>query len=117
MLNVVDAIVSLSEVAGNHSRFLYDFSPDSVIFRWTDDFAPRLLYGFHLDAEGYLTVPEIMRRVDAEDINAQELIVGGFLAGLADGKKLQTKGACVLDGVKAAAEEVKQRIKETLALK
>lgn len=117
VLNVVDAIVSLSEVAGNHSRFLFDFSPDSVIFRWTDDFAPRLLYGFHLDAEGYLTVPEIVRRVDARDINAQELIIGGFLADLADGKKLQEKGACVLGGVKAAAEEVKRRIKETLTLK
>ena len=68
-LDVVDAIVSLSEVAGNQSRFLYDFSPDSVIFRWTDDFAPRMLYGFRVDPEGQLTFPDIVRRVEAKDTN------------------------------------------------
>jgi CRISPR-associated protein Cst2 len=114
LLDVVDAIISLSEVAGNHSRFLYDFSPDSVIFRWTDDFAPRLLYGFQLDAAGHLTVPEVMRRVDAEDINPQELFIGGSFADTIDGKKLKDKGACVLAGVKAAAAEVKKRIQATL---
>ncbi|MND04834.1 hypothetical protein D3C83_252810 [compost metagenome] len=55
-----------------------------------------------------------MRRVDAGDINSKELIVGGSLAAIADGKKLKDKGACVLAGVKAAAEEVKKRIQETL---
>jgi CRISPR-associated protein Cst2 len=43
VLDVVDALVGLSEVAGNQSRFLYDFAPDSVVFRWTKDFSLRLL--------------------------------------------------------------------------
>ncbi len=116
VLDVVDAVISLSEVAGNHSRFLYDFSPDSVIFRWTDDFAPRLLYAFQPDASGHLSVPEIIRRVEAGDISTNELIIGGSLAELADGKTLSEKGCCVLSGVKAAAEEVKRRIKESLTL-
>ena len=42
----VQAIAALGEVAGNHGRFLYDFSPESVIFRVTHDPAPRLLYIF-----------------------------------------------------------------------
>ena len=27
---VLDGLISLSEVAGNHARFLYDFAPKSV---------------------------------------------------------------------------------------
>lgn len=117
-LDVVDAVVSLSEVAGNQSRFLYDFSPESVVFRWTDDFAPRLLYGFQSTAEGVLTIPEVLRRVEAvpPDIDPTELIVGGSISQVADGKKLKEKGAFVHGGVKAAAEEVKRRIKEALKL-
>ena len=116
VLDVVDAGVALSEVAGNQSRFLYDFSPDSVIFRWTDDFAPRFLYGFQSDSEGRLSVPEILRRVEAGDINPKELVVGGSLADLPDGKGLAAKGAHVKPGVKDAAEEVKKRIKTDLKL-
>ncbi len=112
-LDVVDAITSLSEVAGNQSRFLYDFAPDSVIFRWTDDFAPRILYGFQLK-DGEVTFPDIVRRVEAKDIESNELIIGGAIADHADCKKLQ--GASVNKGVKSAADEVKKRIKDSLKL-
>ena len=112
-LDVVDAITSLSEVAGNQSRFLYDFSPDSVIFRWTDDFAPRILYGFQLN-DGQVTFPDIIRRVEAKDIEPNELIIGGAIADHPDCKKLQ--GASVNKGVKSAADELKKRIKESLKL-
>src|SRR5262245_1146683 len=78
-LPVVDAIVGLSEVAGNQSRFLYDFSPDSVIFRWTDDFAPRLLYGFQLVGEQPHLRDEVRRRIESNDIEAKDLIVGGSI--------------------------------------
>jgi CRISPR-associated protein Cst2 len=110
-LDVVDAITSLCEVAGNQSRFLYDFSPDSVIFRWTDDFAPRILYGFQLN-DGQVTFPDIIRRVEAKDIEPNELIIGGAIADYPDCKKIQ--GASVNKGVKAAADEVKRRIKDSL---
>ena len=43
VLDVVDALVGLCEVAGNQSRFLYDFAPESLVFRWTDDCAPNAL--------------------------------------------------------------------------
>lgn len=113
-LDVVDGIVSLSKVAGNQARFLFDFSPESIIFRFTDDFAPRMLYGFVLDEDGNLTIPEIIRRIEAGDIDAKELIIGGAIAESEDVKKL--KGASVSVGVKKAAEEVKKRIEKALKL-
>ena len=45
----VNALCALGEVAGNHGRFLYDFSPESAVFRVTHDPAPRILYVFHED--------------------------------------------------------------------
>jgi CRISPR-associated protein Cst2 len=118
-LDAVDAMVQLSEVGGNQARFLFDFSPDAVIFRWTDDFALRILYGFQPDAHDQLTIPLILRRVetpDVPDIEAEELVVGGSIAARADGQRLQEHGAFVHRGVKAAAEEVKRRIQETFVL-
>jgi len=116
-LAVVDAVVGLSEVAGNQARFLFDFSPDSVVFRWTDDFAPRMLYAFKVDAEGRPTVPALLQRVAAGDISPAELIVGGPIADTADGAALKQKGAFVVPGVKAAAKELKERIRKDLGLK
>lgn len=116
-LDVVDALINLPAVAGNHARFLFDFSPESIIFRWTDDFAPRMLYGFELDSESGLRIREVLRRVEAGDISPSELIIGGAIAENAEVKKLKEKGAFVSGGVKVAAEEVKSRIKKSLKLK
>lgn len=109
-LALVDAVIDLAEVAGNHARYLYDFAPDAVIFRWTDDFAPRILYPFQLDEQGRLAAPEVLRRVRAGDVDASELIVGGSLAETSDGEALRSLGAIVHPGVKAAAQEVKERL-------
>jgi CRISPR-associated protein Cst2 len=106
---VVDAIVGLSEVAGNQSRFLYDFSPDALVFRWTDDFAPRILYAFH-EEDGTLSAPELVRRAEAGDVDASELVLGGAITGTRDGERLVALGATSFAGVKGAAEDVKQRL-------
>ena len=116
-LDVVEALVQLSDVAGNHARFLYDFSPDTVIFRWTDDFAPRLLYAFEAsEDESTLSVPTLLQRIQSQDLNPAELIVGGSLASMPDGEALKKAGVQIHLGVKAAAEEVKKRIKEDLGI-
>jgi len=115
-LNVIEALVDLSEVAGNQARFLYDFSPDALIFRLTDDFAPRMLYAFGLGCDGHLTVPQIVRRVKCNDIDAKELIVGGSIAATDDAKYLKDNGAAVYDGVKQAAGDVKERMRDELQL-
>lgn len=117
-LDVVDAVTSLSEVAGNHSRFLYDFSPDAVIYRWTDDFAPRMLYGFSAEDAQSLSIPAILGRIKQGDINASELIVGAATPDMFDSEVMadfESLNVKVL-GVKAAADEVKNRMREDLKL-
>jgi CRISPR-associated protein Cst2 len=79
VIDVIDAIVNLSEVAGNQSRFLYDFAPDAVVFRWTDDFAPRMLYGFEMDAEGTVSFSALLQKVKDGDIDPKELYIGGSI--------------------------------------
>jgi CRISPR-associated protein Cst2 len=116
-LDVVDAITSLAEVAGNQSRFLYDFAPEAILFRWTEDFAPRLLYGYAL-RDGWLAIREdVLLRMKAGDIDPRELVVGGTIAVAPDGKLLKEQGAVVREGVKAAAEAVKQRMRTDLGLR
>jgi CRISPR-associated protein Cst2 len=116
IIAVLDGLASLGEVAGNHSRFLYDFSPDSLILRWTHDFAPRFLYCFEEGQEEEITAPELIRRVEAQDINPQELWVAGAIANSSDGEKLKNLGVNVLIGVKAAVERLKQQIATDLQL-
>jgi len=106
--DVIEALVHLGEVAGNHSRFLFDFSPESAVFRWTDDFSPRLLYGFQSRNGDALAMPDIVRKVEAGDIVADELYVGGPIVETDDGKALGKEGAHLFDGVKAAADALKE---------
>jgi CRISPR-associated protein Cst2 len=113
-LAVIDAIVDLGNVAGNHARYFFDFSPDTVIFRWSEDFAPRMLYPFALDSGGALTIPGLLRRIEAGDVDPLQLIVGGSLAGMPDGDQLKSLGASVFLGVKSATNELKQRMKDVV---
>jgi CRISPR-associated protein Cst2 len=116
----VEALCRLGTVAGNHGRFLFDFSPDSVVFRLTDDPAPRFLYCFDTDDDGKtIDAHSLMARVEAGDIDPKELILGGPFALSPNGKKLEALGAFVGDrpGVKAAAEEAVKRINTRLESK
>jgi len=121
VLNVLNAIISLKDVGGNHSRFLFDFSPDSVAFRWTDDFAPRMLYGFDMNAEGEVSFPALVQKVKDGDIDAKELFIGGSIVhSLDEETKKALAGATISNGgasgVKAAAEAVKKEIRKDLGL-
>lgn len=117
-LDVVDAVTSLSEVAGNHSRFLYDFSPEAVIYRWTDDFAPRMLYGFSAEDALSLSIPTILGRIKQGDINESELIIGATTPNTFDSKTMAEFESLKMKvmGVKAAADEVKKRMREDLKI-
>jgi CRISPR-associated protein Cst2 len=111
IIDVLDGFLSLSEVGGNQSRFLFDFSPEAIVLRWTDDFAPRILYGFELDSSGKLTIPSIAKKVESRDMNPDEIVVGGTVfLGSGD------VGIRIHPGVKAAAEEIKSRIRSDLGL-
>jgi CRISPR-associated protein Cst2 len=106
----IESLCALGEVAGNHARFLYDFSPDSVVFRVTDDPAPRLLYCFE-ERDGAVVFPQLVARVGAGDIKASELIIGGAIVStLTDADKTILIGATLLPGVRTAAVAVCRKL-------
>jgi len=108
---VVQAICALGEVAGNHGRFLYDFSPESAVFRITHDPAPRLLYVFDEDKKSHaLDAPDLLSRVQAGDIPGSELIVAGGFARSDAARELAALGATLEPGVRNAAKLVCDRI-------
>lgn len=108
---VLDGLISIGEVAGNHARFLYDFSPESIVLRWTHDFSPRFLYCFEEDETGEVLVSDLVRRVGAGDIDPKELWIGGAIS-----ETLGDLGANVFPGVKSVVEALKQVIAEDLQL-
>ena len=110
-VHVVDAIVALGNVGGNHARFLFDFSPETVVFRWTDDFAPRMLYGFDLDDDGKPNVAAVIDRVKAGDIAPNELVVGGALSQESTQALENAAVGNVFPGVRNAAKKVKELMK------
>ena len=99
----ITALCNLAQVAGNHGRFLFDFSPESVIFRLTDDPAPRLLYVFEQKDQD-VDAPLLLAKVKAGDIQAQELVIGGLFAMTDVAKELKKLGAEVHSGIKKAAK-------------
>lgn len=108
----LEGLCALAEVAGNHGRFLFDFSPESVILRLTDDPAPRILYAFEQPDGGPVTASELLRKVRARDVRPEELIVGGFVvSGLDDEARAALRGASLFEGVRAACEAACGRIR------
>ena len=114
----IRGVCDLRTVAGNHGRFLYDFSPDAIILRITDDPAPRLLYCFDTPDDGKtVTAPSLVERVKAGDIAPDELVVGGTIASESNpsAQQLRELGVkAIFDGVKAAINEACNRIDEKL---
>ena len=112
----VEALCNLGTVAGNHGRFLFDFSPDAVVFRITADPAPRLLYCFDTHDDGKtVSAQRLALRVLSGDIDPKELIVAGIeLLGVGRDK---IPGVTHCLGVKAACAEAVKRINEQLQLK
>lgn len=106
-LPALDGLAGLGEVAGNHSRFLYDFSPESVILRLTEDPAPRILYIFK-EENGEVSAPGLKRKVDAGDILPEELFIGGLIATNPDVASIGARICC--PGVKDAIQKCKEHI-------
>lgn len=102
---------ALGEVAGNHGRFLFDFSPESAIFRVTDDPAPRLLYIFE-NAAGHAEVdaPKLIARMKSGDLPANEIIICGGFVDSETAQQAAALGATVIPGVRKALDEVARRI-------
>lgn len=104
-------LCALGPVAGNHGRFLFDFSPESVVFRLTQEAAPRILYAFQAAPGGAVALPELVRKVKAGDIPAKELVLGGAVVdGLGAEEREALSGAELHAGVVAACQSACRRL-------
>lgn len=98
----INAIINLGEVAGNHSRFLFDFSPESIVLRVTEDPAPRLLYCYEEAENATVGSSMLTERIASGDIKPEELYIGGKIAARPEFVGLP--GVRLFPGVKSAAE-------------
>ncbi|MHB1404376.1 MAG: DevR family CRISPR-associated autoregulator [Desulfitobacteriaceae bacterium] len=108
---IIDALVSLGTVGGNHGRFLYDFSPQSIILRLTPDPAPRILYAFKADNPHEISLETLVEQVDAGDIKAEELMLAGRVVKTQEAEYLAEKGAQGLKGILEAADYLKAQLR------
>lgn len=108
----IQAIGSLRTVAGNHGRFLFDFSPESIVLRLTQDPAPRLLYCFGTnDAGKSVNADALIARVKSGDIDAKELIFGTADTDSDLAQVVADAGIKVM-GVKAAVDAANKQMTE-----
>lgn len=104
-----NAIIDMPPVAGNHARFFYDFSPETIVFRVTNECAPRINKCFELDDNNEIKLSKLIRKIACGDVPAKELIVGGIFDAnqIEELKKL---GVMCFEGVRQAKDEVMKRI-------
>ncbi len=109
--HVVEAIIDPPQVAGNHARFAYDFSPASLVLRVTNAHSSKIQNCFEHDEEsrGY-TVNRLIERVESKDIPADELFIGGEVTKTDEGARLKELGAHISAGVRAAADAARARV-------
>ncbi|MDR7994046.1 type I-B CRISPR-associated protein Cas7/Cst2/DevR [Thermosynechococcus sp. TG252] len=111
----LDAIGAVRHVGGNHARFLYDFRPESIVLRITDDPSPWIMDVFKRIGES-VGCPRLVRLVEVGDVKADELIVGGEIADTPYGQQLKALGVQVYRGVKEAIAHAKEQLKQQLKL-
>lgn len=111
--HLIDAVIDPPQVAGNHARFAYDFSPASIVLRVTNAHSSRIQNCFeHDEGARTFTVARLIKRVESGDVLANELIIGGEVATTEEGARLRELGVSVFEGVNAAATEARRRIAE-----
>ena len=112
----MSALASLRTVAGNHGRFLFDFAPEAIVIRITDDPAPRLLYCFDTpDGGKTLSADALLRRVEAGDVSPSELLLGTDNA-TSDMAKAFAELKVPVAGIKATVQTVCDSINQQLAI-
>jgi CRISPR-associated protein Cst2 len=109
---LLDAIPAIRHVGGNHSRFLYEFRPESIVFRITDDPSPWIMNCFER-VEDSVGCFELIRLIKAKDINPLELIVGGKISHTAHGQTLRELDVLIYEGIKEARDEAKKCLSNT----
>jgi CRISPR-associated protein Cst2 len=108
---LMSAVADLPPVAGNHARFAYDFSPASIVLRVTSTHSSKIQNCFEHDEDHRTyTIAKLIHRVEAGDIPASELIVGGEVTTTEEGEALKALKVAVFKGVTAAVNAARQRI-------
>jgi CRISPR-associated protein Cst2 len=97
----LEAISAVRHVGGNHSRFLYDFRPESIAIRITEDPSPWIMDCFKRLGDS-VGCARLVRLVQVGDVKANELIVGGEIADTPYREQLEQLGVKVCPGVKEA---------------
>lgn len=113
-LLALDAIGAVRHVGGNHARFLYDFRPESIVIRITDDPSPWIMDVFKRVGES-VGCPRLVRLVEVGDVKANELLVGGEIADTPYGQQLKALGVQVYRGVKEAIATAKKLLSTEVA--
>lgn len=107
---LLDAIPAIRHVGGNHARFLYEFRPESIAIRITDDPSPWIMNCFEKVGDT-IGCSRLVRLVDVKDVPASELIVAGEIADTPYGKQLEQLEVKVCRGIKEAIAEAKKLLK------
>ena len=100
---LLDAVTNVRHVGGNHSRFLYDFAPESIVARITTSPSPNIMYCY--DSDGFPIA--VSRRLNNGDIAPEEIIIGGAIAWGSFGDALDRAGATVCQGIKESIDAIK----------
>jgi CRISPR-associated protein Cst2 len=108
-LLVMDGILDPPPVAGSHSRFLYDFSPEVVVLSISDRHSHGFLHPFDR-AKGGATLARLISRVRCGDLPSAEMIIGGLDPKLGEGLDLKNLGVAVHAGVRNAVQATKKQI-------
>ena len=106
---LLKAMPAIRHVGGNHSRFLFEFRPESIVLRVTEDPSPWIMGCFERVGES-VGCSRLMRLVEVKDIPAEELVVAGEIADTPYGKQLEALGVNVSPGVKEAIRSVEARL-------
>lgn len=109
--NIINAFINLGQVGGHYNDSLFDFSPESMFLRWTNDNCPRFLYCFELNENQEVIAPKLIEQVEAGDIEPQELWIGGEIA-----KRLNIENSHCYRGIKATAKNLEEVITKDLGL-
>lgn len=76
------AITRIHDVAGNHARFLFDYSPESIVIRVSESPVSRIMGVFSTNDFGEtVSLTKLAQKVDAGDITSGQNIERVFIGG------------------------------------
>ena len=117
VVDVLHAVTKLANVGGNHARFLFDFSPESAIFRWTHHPVPQFLYCFEQPEKDVLTASRLRQLIECEEIPAEEIYIFGGYAFTEEAQALEKKGVNVEPSIRKGVKALSDKIQADLGTK